>query len=125
MTAGGASTSGPYCSQCGVPRSADIVQADPRPPCPKCGDTALGWSLTASDTVSVTDSVSAALTPANQARGWERRWAEIQRELAAVTAPRTNGMSSDAIHEAAQRLMSYFGLAYHLKDALITASPQG
>jgi hypothetical protein len=34
-------------------------------------------------------------------------------------------MSADAVHQAVQDFMSFFGLAYHLKDALKAASPQG
>jgi len=45
--------------------------------------------------------------------------------MTAVIAPRTTGMSAEAIHQAAQELMSYFALAYHLKDALKALSPMG
>jgi len=34
-------------------------------------------------------------------------------------------MSADAMHQAVQDFMRFFGLAYHLKDALKAASPQG
>jgi hypothetical protein len=65
------------------------------------------------------------LTPADQDRGWQRRWLEVQRVQAQLAAPRTGGMSAAAVHQAVQDFMSFFGLAYHLKDALKAASPQG
>jgi hypothetical protein len=65
------------------------------------------------------------LTPADQDRGWQRRWLEVQRAQDKLAAPRTGGMSAEAVHEAVQDFMSFFGLAYHLKDALKAASPQG
>lgn len=118
-------TAGPFCGNCNTERPPDVASADPRPRCPSCGATALTYHVSAWDTVSVTDSVSATLTPADQDRGWERRWLEVQRVQAQLAAPRTGGMSADAVHQAVQDFMSFFGLAYHLKDALKAASPQG
>lgn len=73
----------------------------------------------------MTDSLTATLTPADQDRGWDRRWLEIQRAQNRLAAPRTGGMSAEAVHQAVQEFMSFFGLAYHLKDALKAAAPQG
>jgi hypothetical protein len=85
----------------------------------------LTYHVSVWDTVSVTESVSATLTPVDQDRGWQRRWLEVKRVEAQLAAPRTGGMSADAVHQAVQDFMSFFGLAYHLKDALKAAAPQG
>jgi len=124
MTSGSA-TAGPFCGNCNTKRSPEVAAADPRPPCPKCGATELSYHVSVWETVSVTDSISATLTPGDQDRGWQRRWLEVQRVQAQLSAEPTGGMSADAMHQAVQDFMSFFGLAYHLKDALKAASPQG
>jgi hypothetical protein len=111
------------CSGCGTPRSADLAQVIPRPLCPDCGATALTWNVVISDSVKVTDSLSATLTPADQGRDWQRRWEEVQRELGALDAPHSEPLSGESIHAAAHRLHSFFIQAYHLKDALKADTP--
>jgi hypothetical protein len=68
--------------------------------------------------VTTTATVSATLTPADQGRGWERRWHEVECELTELLAPQPGGVSGDAIHAARHRLHSFYVQAYHVKDAL-------
>jgi hypothetical protein len=68
------------------------------------------------------ESLSTSLTPADQDRDSRRRWREIQREYDAIEKRHTDPRSGDAVHAAATRLLSFFGLAYHLKDGLIADS---
>jgi hypothetical protein len=67
---------------------------------------------------SATVSASATLTPGDQARGWQRRWADIQRELARLLEPRTVPLSAEGVGIAERELLSFYVLAYHLKDLL-------
>ncbi len=70
------------------------------------------------ETLTVRGSLSAALGPADQSRGWRRRWLEAQRELERLLAPSTEPLSGDAIQAARHRLHSFYVQTYHLKDAL-------
>jgi hypothetical protein len=63
-------------------------------------------------------SVSIALRPADQTRGWRRRWQEAERDLAELLAPRTDAVSGEGIHTARHDLHSFYVQTYHLKDAL-------
>jgi hypothetical protein len=52
------------------------------------------------------------------ADGWEQRWTDAKRELAALQERRSTGLSVDEIEAAVRQLGSFFVLAYHLKDPL-------
>ncbi len=106
------------CGSCGASRPADLAKAGPRTPCPECGETAINVAVALTETLSLTDNVSATMTPADQSRDWKRRWREIERELSALGQSRDGSMSAEAIHQARHRLHSFFIQAYHLKDAL-------
>ncbi len=107
------------CAGCGVQRPPGLgTGAVPRTPCSDCGATAISVHVSLFEELKVTDSVSARLHPADQARGWGRRWQEIERELAELQAPQADGVSGYAIHAARHRLHSFYVQAYHLKDAL-------
>lgn len=64
-------------------------------------------------------SLTLTLTPADTSRGWKRRWAEAQRDLARLEQLRTDALSGDAVNSARHELGSFFIQTYHLKDALI------
>jgi len=109
------------CTECGAEREPELGQGAPRTPCPECGATTINVSLGVSEmaaAVSMTATLTAKLQPAEQARDWRRRWAEIERELSELLAPQQDGLSADAIHAARHRLHSFYIQAYHLKDAL-------
>ena len=68
--------------------------------------------------VTATGSLSTALKPADQTRGWKHRWNEVERELGELLTPSTGPLSAASIHAAHYRLHSFFVQTYHLKDAL-------
>jgi hypothetical protein len=72
--------------------------------------------------VSVSASVTASLTPEDQSRDWKRRWEDVQHLLACLLAPRTEPLSSTAIHAAHSDLRAFYIQTYHLKDMLKEAS---
>jgi hypothetical protein len=74
--------------------------------------------VAAEATITMRASVSAALTPGDQHRGWRRRWQEAQRDLGHLLSPQSAPMSADSIHAAGQRLHAFFVQTYHIKDAL-------
>lgn len=113
-----------FCSKCGANRSSEIAAMPERPPCIKCGATALTSNLTIEEAVSAGEHIAAELVPANQVRDWEQRWKNILVDFSMLTQPNMGVMSSEAIHGAWQRLNSFFIHAYHLKDALIDAAPK-
>jgi len=75
------------------------------------------------ESVSASDSLQAELIPGNQARDWKQRWRLVEDELQDILHPHSETMSSVSIHAAQQRLLSFFILTYHLKDALKEAAP--
>lgn len=106
------------CPKCGAARPAEIAQTTPRPPCPECGAQGIAISIAVASEVNVATELRAAIRPSDQARGWERRWADINAELRRLLAPRTVTLSSDAVFAARRELLSFYVHAYHLKDAL-------
>lgn len=111
---------GPFCVKCGADRSdirPDVTAL--RKPCGTCGEIAVGYTRTFNVTTKLSVGFSSALSPARQDRNWRRRWDQLQRSLAAVTALHTEPRSADATHDAEQDLFDLFVAAYHLKDALI------
>ena len=59
------------------------------------------------------------MTPTGPIRDWRQLWHRIQAELTALDQGISVPMSSDAIRERCDRLLGFYVLAYHLKDALI------
>lgn len=108
------------CFGCGTTRPSDLASITPRPPCPKCGSVNVNIGVSLHAELTQTASVSATLTPSDQARGWERRWKEIERKGAALFEPRPGGMSADLIHAAHDELQTFYISCYHLKDSLIS-----
>jgi hypothetical protein len=114
------------CGSCGAPRPAELATGSPRTECPKCGATAINIQVNLHETLTMTDTVSVVLQPADQGRGWHRRWEEVERDLIELQAPHTVGFSTQEIHAARHRLHSFYVQAYHLKDALkLEASSTG
>ena len=111
------------CSKCGAGRPPELATTSERPPCPRCGGTALTFNESIEESVSVTEHCSTELAPGNQARDWKQRWKVLEEDLQIISSPRTEVMSGDSIHSAMQRLCAYFIHAYHLKDALKEAAP--
>jgi DNA-directed RNA polymerase subunit RPC12/RpoP len=114
---------GAKCSQCGETRSEEDAQADPHPPCPHCGSSAIIFELAIAGEVNVTGALSWQLQPGDQSRGWKARWDQIQRELKEILAPHLEQLSAETIHAARHRLHSFYVQTYHLKDALIAEAP--
>lgn len=111
------------CSKCGASRPPELAATTERPPCPKCGWTALTFNVSIEESISITAHCSAELVPGNQARDWKQRWKVLQEDLQSISSPRTQVMSGDSIHSSLQHLCSFFIHAYHLKDALKDAAP--
>ncbi len=111
------------CSKCGTPRPPELAQGFERPPCPHCGETSLTIGISLNETLSISSHASAELIPGNQSRDWNQRWKLIQDEIPIILQPHTTPMSGDLIHTSLQRLLSFFILSYHLKDALKDAAP--
>ena len=76
------------------------------------------FNVSIDETISIHEKLSTELIPGNQSGDWRRRWQQIQEELRSISTPSTDTRSGDTIHAWAQRLFSFFILAYHLKDAL-------
>lgn len=112
----------PICSSCGAPRWQEA--STERTPCPTCGGTALTFAESLHESLCISDQLRGGLYPAAQAHDWQVRWEAIQRELCKIEAPQVGIMSGPAIHDVTQQLRSFFVQAYHLKDALKTASSQ-
>lgn len=74
------------------------------------------------ESLSASDSLGAELIPGNQARDWKQRWKLIQDDIHLILRPQTEAMSSESIHASLQRLLSFFILTYHIKDALKDAA---
>ena len=110
------------CSKCGASRPREVADMSVRPPCPHCGETGLIHGVAIVETTSISDSLTAELIPGNQTRDWKQRWKLIQDELQVILSPHMETMSSESIHAAQQRLLSFFIQTYHLKDALKDAS---
>jgi hypothetical protein len=106
------------CSACGAERSPGVAHESPRSSCSRCGSTAISVHIGVAEEINVAESLSLALRPAEQMSGWQRRWADIQRDVRALSAPQTSEPSGEAVEEARHRLHSFFVQAYHLKDAL-------
>jgi hypothetical protein len=58
------------------------------------------------------------MTPGDQDVGWRSRWTDIERSLEQLLLPRTRVCSAESIAAAAQDLMWFYGIVYHLKDLL-------
>ncbi|MGI9193770.1 MAG: hypothetical protein ACR2FO_04580 [Actinomycetota bacterium] len=58
------------------------------------------------------------MTPAEQGRGWEHHWQQIQRELEIIKAPHLEQLGGETIHDARRRLLGFYVLCYHLKDEI-------
>jgi hypothetical protein len=114
---------GAKCSQCGEPRSQKDAQADPHPPCPRCGSSAITFEVGIAEELNIASAMSWQLQPGDQSRGWKARWDQIQRELTEILAPHEEPLSAETIHAARHRLYSFYVQAYHLKDALIVEAP--
>ncbi len=112
------------CSKCGAPRPPELSVTTERPPCPDCGSTALTFSVTVEESISISDHCSAELVPGNQTRDWKQRWKLILGDIQLISSPEMAAMSGESIHAALQRLFAFFILAYHLKDALKEAAHQ-
>lgn len=93
-----------------------------RPPCPHCGETGLINGVAIVETASISDTLTAELIPGNQSRDWKQRWKLIQDDIQPILSPHTETMSGESIHAALQKLLSFFILTYHLKDALKDAA---
>ena len=106
------------CSKCHTVRPPEIALATERIPCPTCGGTSLTIGESISECASATSHVYAELIPGMQDRDWRLRWKLVECELQAIVSPHEEIMSRESIHAAQQRLLSFFILAYHLKDAL-------
>jgi hypothetical protein len=66
--------------------------------------------------------LGAELIPGNQARDWKQRWKLVQDDIRLILCPHTEAMSSESIHASLQRVLSFFILTYHMKDALKDAA---
>lgn len=62
------------------------------------------------------------LRPGDQGQDWDRRWQDIEAEVANLFQPFTTPMTGPAIQAARQRLLDFYVTAYHLKDDLISSS---
>lgn len=111
------------CSICGASRAPELSATLERPPCPKCGATALTFGVSIEESISVSVQCLTELIPGNQARDWKQRWRQAQKDLQSVTSPSAETMSRESIHAWLQQLFSFFIHAYHLKDALKDAAP--
>lgn len=108
-----------YCAECSLDRSDDpSITNTKRTPCPNCGMTSLRFARAMTETLTMSESLSTALSPGVQDRDWRLRWQQLERRLPCVTDPRTEQRSTAAIHSATQDLFEFFISAYHLSDAL-------
>jgi hypothetical protein len=112
-------TSQVTCTRCGVARPDELASGAPVTPCSSCGSTAITVQLSGVAAATGGAIGTPSLGLADLGRGWERRWEDAQHRLAGLLVPSTEGLSSDAIQAARDRLASFFVQAYHLKDALI------
>lgn len=120
---GASGVTGVTCSGCGAQRPAELASTTEKPPCPNCEETAITVGVTlAAESVSVVESVKAALGPAEQERTWDRRWQDAQEHLNRLLAPRTEPISAPAIHAAHADLQAFYTQTYHIKDLLKEAS---
>jgi hypothetical protein len=109
-----------FCARCGLDRSDDPELTNmTRPPCSGCGATAIEFRRTMTATVTTSSTVSSALQPGVQSRGWRLRWQLLEARVVDVTASRSEPRRAEAIHAAAQDLFEFFVSAYHLKDSVI------
>jgi hypothetical protein len=111
------------CARCRAPRVLRWLDGV-REPCPHCGVGSVIHEVRATETIRVSDSVSAALAPGDQSHGWVRRWADIERRLPELLASHGEGLDGTAIHAAREELLDFYIRAYHLKDALRAEAPQ-
>lgn len=106
------------CGECGAACPASLASEVPRPPCPECGSKALAFEVGIAEELDVALSISASFKPGDQSLGWSRRWEAAQSQLTKLLAPRTEGLSGEAIKDARDELLRYYVQTYHLKDAL-------
>ena len=95
----------------------ELAKGAPRTSCPTCGSIAITVSHELRVSMAISGTVDASLRPGDQTRGWNRRWIEIERDLADLLKPHLGGCSAEEIHGARHRLHSFYIQAYHLKDA--------
>lgn len=110
------------CSSCESNRDSKLAYEKERPVCPNCGTSTVKISMHVTSIVQVAGSASLRLKPEIQYPGWCQRWAKIQADIQRLTLPRTEPLSSNAIHLAYNELHSFFVQLYHLKDWLIKDS---
>jgi hypothetical protein len=97
----------------------------PRPPCPSCGGKGIAFQIGVAEEIDTAESLTVGLAPADQSRGWERRWVDAQAHLERLVAAHPGEFSGAAIHAAGNDLLNFFVQAYHLKDALIAETELG
>ncbi len=105
-------------------RQSELSSTSIRPPCERCGSNAIIINLAVEEMISISSQCIAELIPGKQNRDWKQRWELLKHDFEEIAAPRSNSMSRDAIHIAYQRLCSFYIYAYHLKDALKSASSE-
>lgn len=116
---GDASVGGPVCSNCGLDRADNRGMGEQRPPCPRCGEQSVTFSVQITDAIGPTsDDVGIEMTPGDQTWDWRARWEQVLREFAELVAPRTDEMGAEGIRAARYRLNQFYISAFHLKDAL-------
>lgn len=115
---GSAVASPPRCARCNQARLTSEVNQRPRPPCSKCGETAVNYSVELNAYVSASALITADLIPPVPARDWHSRWEEIKRRLQDIFRARTGERSREMIYHAADDVRNFYVIAYHLKDDL-------
>lgn len=110
------------CLTCSSSRPPEMIATLERPPCPKCGGTALKFGELIEESISASVQCLGELIPGNQSRDWKQRWNQAQKSLQSVLSPSTETMSRESIHAWLQQFFSFFIHAYHLKDALKDAA---
>lgn len=101
-----------HCPECGAPPGS----------CPRAqplrGRLQLRWRSRRSKPCDERQRVGGD-APRRPRAGWKPRWAEIERDLAALRTTRDGSASAATIHAARHELHSFYVQAYHLKDAMI------
>lgn len=106
------------CAACGASRPASQAHEVPRPPCSRCGATAVAVSIGIAEELNIATSVSAGLKPGDQSLGWSCRWEAAQDQLARLLALRTEELSGKAVKDARDDLLAFYVRTFHIKDAL-------
>jgi hypothetical protein len=82
-------------------------------------------SRQAHTSIAISVSVAAKMTPADQARDWNRRWIEVRRRLDELNLPHSGSMGAESIHAARDGLHAFYIQCYHLKDHIIQQTSVG